>query len=166
MQSKRNSIELSIKDKNYNPGQNTTFETKTIRYSDLENTFKTHNFSVIKWRNNYRSSDNFISASGFIVDIDDGLTMTDAEATLNKHNLNYALITSKSHTDQAHRFHILLPFERLVFTEENYRAVAEQIKKDLFPSLDTNTMDLARYIFGSKANAMFSSNFSLTPALS
>ena len=154
-------IELSIKDKNYNGDQNATFnEVKTVRYSELETIFKSHNYSPIQWRGNYRDSDNFISATGFVVDIDDGKTIQEAESLLNQHNLNYALITSKSHSDTLHKFHVLIPFNRKVFTIENYKAAANRIKEELFPALDTNTLDAARFMYGSNISSIYSSSFS------
>jgi hypothetical protein len=157
----KGSTELSVKDKNYNGTQNVNFkEVKAVRYSDLENTFKTCNYSAIQWKGNYRNEDNFISASGFIVDIDNGMTIQDAESLLNKHNLNYALITSKSHSDVLHKFHVLLPFSRKVYTIENYKAVANRIKDELFPALDPNTMDAARFMYGSNITSIYSDSFS------
>jgi len=154
-------IELSIKDKNYNGDQNANFkEVKTVRYSELETIFKSHNYSPIQWRGNYRDSDKFISATGFVVDIDDSKTIQEAESLLNQHKLNYALITSKSHSDDLHKFHILLPFNRKVYTTENYKAAAERIKQELFPDLDTNTLDAARFMYGSKDDSVYSSKFS------
>ena len=157
---RKDTIELSIKDKNYNGNQNTNFkEVKAVRYLDLESTFKTCNYSSIQWKSNYRNEDNFISATGFIVDIDDGMTIQEAESLLNQHNLNYALITSKSHSDTLHKFHVLIPFNRKVFTIENYKAAANRIKEELFPALDSNTMDAARFMYGSNISSIYSSSF-------
>jgi|APTNR8051073442_1049403.scaffolds.fasta_scaffold00406_27 hypothetical protein len=154
------SIELSIKDKNYNPDQNVNFtEVKVVRYSELEQTFKTCNYSPIKWKGNYRAAVNFISATGFVVDIDNGTTLDEAELFLNQQNIKYALITSKSHSDTLHKFHILLPFGRKVYTRENYKAIANRIKDELFPTLDINTLDAARYIFGSPDTSIYRSSF-------
>ena len=114
---RKDSIELSIKEKNINGDQNAKFkEVKAVKYSDLENTFKLHNYSPIQWKGNYRNEDNFISATGFVIDIDDGMTIQQAEAVLTKHNLNFALVTSKSHDSALHKFHVLLPFSRKVYT--------------------------------------------------
>lgn len=157
---RKDSIELSIKSKNLNADQNNAFsEVKAIRYADLENTLKSTNFSAIQWRGNIRKTENFISATGFVIDIDNGMIIDEALAVLNQNRLNYALVTSKSHSDTLHKFHILLPFNRKIFTKENYKAAAERIKDELFPSLDTNTLDAARYIFGSPESAIYYSNF-------
>jgi len=161
MQTNRNDkIELSLKDKNYNPEQNVNFkEVKLVHITNLENTLKTCNYSFIQWKGNARHGDNFLSATGFVVDIDKGTTIQQAEDILKAKNINYALITSKRHTDEANRFHLLIPFSRKVYTKENYKAIGNQIREELFPTLDPNTLDDARYIFGSKDDAFYSSCF-------
>jgi hypothetical protein len=158
---RKDSIELSLKDKNYNPTQNVSFkEVKIVKYDDLENTFRTCNYSPIQWKGNYRNEDNFISATGFVIDIDSGVTIQEAETVLTQHNLNYALVTSKSHSEALHKFHVLLPFNRKVYTIENYKTAANRIKEELFPALDTNTMDAARFMYGSKITSIYSCCFS------
>ena len=82
---RKGSIELSIKDINFSGEQNSQFrEVKAVIYSDLENTFKNSNYSPIQWKGNNRHQDNFISASGFVIDIDNGMTIQEAEAVLTK----------------------------------------------------------------------------------
>jgi hypothetical protein len=157
---KRNSIELSLKDKNYDGNKNYLFtEVNEVQYSSLENTFKNYNYSPIIWKNNSRSADNFICANGRMVDIDTGTTIQQAETLLKEHNLNYALITSRNHSDELNKFHILLPFSRKIYTVENYKAVANRIKEELFPALDTQTLDGARFMFGSNDSSIYSSSF-------
>ncbi|MHC1737753.1 MAG: DUF5906 domain-containing protein [Ignavibacteriaceae bacterium] len=157
---RKDSIDLSLKDKNIKGELNANFkEIKAVNYTDLENTLKTCNYSTIQWKENNRKEDNFISASGFVIDIDDGMTIEEAKNVLTTHNLNYALITSKSHSDGLHKFHILLPFSRKIYTVENYKAVVERIKLELFPALDSSTMDAARFMYGSPDSATFLDHF-------
>src|SRR5690349_21460027 len=115
-------IRLSTKDKNYEPAQNTQFTVGTFKPTELENVFKTTNYSPIQWSNGTRAQDNFIAAAGFMVDIDDkqNITIDEALRRLKEHNLNYALVTSKSHTPQVNRFHVFLPFDRFVRTRADY----------------------------------------------
>lgn len=157
---RKDRIKLSIKDKTYDGQLNKYFtESKEILYTSLEETFKSHNYSPIEWKNNERDEKNFISATGFVVDIDNGLTIQQAETILKNHSLNYALITSRSHSDQLHKFHILLPFNRRLHTLENYKTVIQRIKTELFPAVDTNTFDGARFMFGSNDDSIYSSSF-------
>ena len=46
------------------------------------------------------------------------------------------------------------------FWVKNYKTIAERIKAELFPALDTNTMDAARFMYGSPVAAAYSDNFS------
>lgn len=154
-------IELSLKTKDFSPEKNSTFQAvKQIHFANLEKTLKENNYSFIQWKNNIRKNDNFMSATGFVVDIDEGLTIEQAKEKLNFRNINYALITSKRHAENAHRFHILIPFNRKVFTIENYKKTIEKIQTEIFPQLDPNTCDAARFIFGSNTNAIYYDCFS------
>ena len=155
----RKPIVLSVKDKNLDPAQNTRFSTASFDTSQLKDVFTNKNYSAICWRGS-RTNSNFDFATGFIPDFDHNLTIQDAEARLKRANLNYALITSKSHTASAHRFHIFLPFKRLIRTAQDYQRVVNEIKTTAFPELDPAAMDAARYLFGSPSNAIYSDNWS------
>ena len=157
----RKPIVLSVKDKNLDPAQNTQFLTASFATSQLKDVFTSKNYSAISWRGS-RTNSNFDFATGFIPDFDHNLTIQDAEARLKKVNLNYALITSKSHTASAHRFHIFLPFKRIIRTTQDYQRVVNEIKTSAFPELDPAAMDPARYLFGSPTNATYSDNWNGT----
>lgn len=64
----------------------------TIRTSSLEHVFKTNNYIPIVSFNNYRDSDNFIRATGFCVDNDEGTPIAEAKKKLNDLKLNFALV--------------------------------------------------------------------------
>ncbi|MCU7490531.1 MAG: hypothetical protein HF312_02610 [Ignavibacteria bacterium] len=157
---RKDSIELSVKEKTYDTWDNIHFKSEVTPYSDLEKTFKSKNFSPIIW-NGTRAQGNYSYATAFVVDIDKhGWTIEKAEQILKDHNLNYALITSKRHTDEAHRFHILLPFSRPVFTLKNYEEITARIYKDLFPKSDDQVLGGERFIFGSREDSYYSAHFS------
>jgi hypothetical protein len=151
----RKPIVLSVKDKNLDPAQNTQFLTASFDVTDLKDVFLNKNYSAISWRGS-RSKEHFDFATGFIPDFDKGSTIQDAETCLKNAKLNYALITSKSHKPAAHRFHTLIPFTRKIYTVENYEKVTEDIRKNLFPTLDPAVMDAADFLFGSPASAFYS----------
>lgn len=155
----RKPIVLSVKDKNLDPAQNTQFLTASFDVADLKDVFTNKNYSAIRWRGS-RTNSNFDYATGFIPDFDHNLTIQDAEARLKRANLNYALITSKSHTTSDHRFHIFIPFKRVVRTKQDYRRIVREIRDKHFPELDRAAMDAARYLFGSPLNATYSDNWS------
>jgi len=84
---KLNYITLSLADKNINGDQNKWFKSENVLFADLENTLKSHNYSTITWTDGNRKSDNFHFATGFVVDIDNGLTIQEAENRLKEKNL-------------------------------------------------------------------------------
>ncbi len=150
-----NYITLSLTEKNQNADQNKWFTTESISYSDLEKTLKSHNYSTITWIDGNRKSDNFHFATGFVVDIDNGLTIQEAENRLNKVNLSYWLIPSKSHSSALHKFHIIIPFNKRVYSRDAYLRTAREITEDLFPECDASVKDAARFMFGSPEDKDF-----------
>jgi len=155
----RKDIILSVKEKDYDEAQNTKFSISSVRTSDLKKLFIEKNYSPIIWQGS-RLKANFLYASGFVIDIDTGLTIQKAKTILKKQNLNYALVSSKSHTAAAHRFHLLIPFSRKIYTIKNFESVVGIIKAKLFPDCDPAVLDGARFIYGSPDNAEFSDNWS------
>ncbi|MCD6162876.1 MAG: hypothetical protein J7K40_10740 [candidate division Zixibacteria bacterium] len=153
------SIELSLAPKEYDASKSVKFNSKEIQFGDFEPTLKKHNYSLIKWKDGNRDGTKFLYSNGFIIDVDEGLKISDAEASLKSHNLNYFLITSKSHTTHKHKFHILVFFNHRVYSKKTYASIGEHIVKILIPESDPSVSDKARFIFGSPDNAIVSSNF-------
>lgn len=153
------SIELSLAPKDYNASNSVNFKSREIRFKDLEQTLKRNNYSLIKWKDGIRDGINFQYSNGFIIDVDEGITISDAEAKLNSQNLNYFLISSKSHTSQKHKFHILILFNYRVYSKKTYAYIGEYLTKDIFNGSDPSVSDRARFIFGSPDNAKVSACF-------
>ena len=107
---------LSEKEKTYEGHDNEYLNRREVPVSELKTLFTTRNFSGIIFREGAkRLSENFEFATGMLVDHDDGsLKVDDAVAILRELNLNYALVTSRKHNSQNHRFHIFIPFTRPV----------------------------------------------------
>ena len=149
---------LSVKDKDLDPSKNTKFSTSFYDVSSLKDVFINHSYSPICWKNT-RLQENFLSATGFVIDIDTGLSIREAETILTTANLNYALITSQSHTPASPRFHILIPFKRTVYTVQDYRRVVQDVKNRLFPACDPQVLEPARYMNCSPIAAEYSDNW-------
>lgn len=147
------SIELSLAPKNTDPSHNTEFKAEYVKINDLGRILRSNNYSPIIWKDGQRNSNNFNHATGFVIDIDKGLTINDAETRLKKRNLNYTIIPSKRHTPENHRFHIMLRFNYPVYTAATYKKITEHIAAKLFPEIDESTLDTARFLFGSPDNA-------------
>jgi len=150
---------LSLATKNLVAALNITFKSESIPLADLESTFKNNNYSTIQWKNGIRNKNNFISASGFVVDQDKGFTIEEAEKLLQDEGINYALITSRNHSAENHRFHIILPFNRKVLSLKNYESIANSIVSSLFTSSDPSVCDGGRFLFGSPEDAIYKSWF-------
>jgi hypothetical protein len=150
-------IELSLGPLNYNEKENVNFTVTSVKAFLLSEVFTSNNYSPIIWAHNYRNQSNFQSAKGFCLDIDKDLTIKDAESILQKENLNYALITTKSHTVENNRFRIFIPFSHKVHTLSNYQAAAHKVDELFGSKCDPNVFDGARFLFGSPKNAYYSS---------
>lgn len=150
---------LSLGPKNYDGSLNTIFRVELVPIANLEETLKTNNYSTLIWRNGFRNKDNFSSASAFVVDQDEGFTIEEAEKLLQDEGINYALITSRNHTEENHRFHIILPFNRKVLSLKNYETIANNIVNTLFPTSDPSVCDGGRFLFHSPDDAIYKSWF-------
>ena len=150
----RDTIELSLGRVNLN-GDETLYTPSVQNTADLQRLFTSHNYSPIVWDKQYRAEINFLRASGFCADQDHGLTLEQALAKLKGLNLNYALITTKSHTPAAHRFRILIPFNRRVLSLTDYTRIVNKLTTDHFPTNDPMVKDGARQLFASPKDAHY-----------
>ncbi len=164
-------LQISIAPATQDASLATKFKSENVKVNNLEEILKSHNYSLINWKtddstdiyNRYRKSENFESASGYIVDIDDGLTIDDAKDKLDSLGLNYVMITSKSHQvvkkdkPAIDRFHIIVPFNKPLKSKEKYQAVFGYFAA-IFPSIDSSTRDLARFYFASPNDSICVSN--------
>ena len=147
-------IELSLGAINYD-GNETNYIPSVQNTCSLEQALKSHNYSPIHWHKNYRSSGNFWFATGFCVDNDHDTTIEEAKAKLKTENLNYALVTTRSHNINADRFRVFIPFKRRILCLEEYLAVADAIITRLFPASDPKVKDGGRQLFASPASAYY-----------
>jgi hypothetical protein len=144
----RTTYKISVRDKDYSPANNTSFNIKEINKSNLRDTVKEKNYSLITWKDNTRKAENFQYAVGCVIDIDNGLTVEKAQERLKKKGLNHFIVTSKRHTKEANRFHILVFFNYPVYCSSTYEKVIQDVTK-IFPEADQAVLDPARFIFGS-----------------
>lgn len=67
--------------------------------------------------------DEDVKYSKFIfIDIDNGMTIQEAQANLDSKELSYILYTSISHKEKHHKFHILVPTLQKIDSKEDYKA--------------------------------------------
>lgn len=101
-----------------------------------------------------RHADNFISTDLLVYDIDKGLSIPQAEAIVKAANLACLCLPSPSHTEEAHRFRIILPLAYSISSSEVYESTWKT-GAALFGAVDPQCSDTARYYFGSTTDDGF-----------
>lgn len=167
-------ISISIKEKDYDGSHNKYFKSLIVLRDDLEDFFKTFNYSLITWtidnekkneeHNRGRENKTFESASGLVIDIDENLSIRDAQFILDEKEYNYVIITSRNHQKDTmkkghfspaqDRYHIVLFFNKEITDPEQYSSAYSFISK-LFPEVDESCKSLDRFIFGSPEDAEY-----------
>lgn len=96
----------------------------------------------------YRHADNFVSCDLLVYDIDEGLKIDDAKAVVEARGLACLCLPSPSHTEQLHKFRLIIPLSRTIYSTEAYEATWLS-GADLFGVVDPSCKDLARFYNGS-----------------
>ena len=171
-------IKISIKQKDYDGSHNKYFKSLIVERNDLEDFFKTFNYSLITWtkdekrkneeHNRGREKATFESASGLVIDIDENLSIKEAQYILEEKEYNYVIITSRNNQKDTKkkekfspaqdRYHIVLFFNRDVTDPDEYSSAYSFISK-LFPEVDESCKSLDRFLFGSPEDAEYYSCF-------
>jgi hypothetical protein len=152
-------LTISVKDKTYEGNDNINFKSKTVIMSSLPEIAKNHNYSLIKWNDDIRKAENFKSASGYIIDIDDGMTIEKAQKVLTKNNISAVLVTTRNHTEEAHRFRVIVPTDRIFKSLDDYSNKLITFVKKYFPQNDPAVLDGGRFFFGSPSDAVVFENY-------
>jgi len=167
-------IKLSIKQKDYEGSHNKYFKSQIVDRNDLEDFFKSNNYSLITWKidnkkkdkeyNRGREDATFESASGLVIDIDENLSIKEAKYILEKKEYNYVIITSRNHQKDAmkkgkfspaqDRYHIVLFFNCDVTDPDEYSSAYSFITR-LFPEVDESCKSRDRFLFGSPEDAEY-----------
>lgn len=111
--------------------------------------------------NGHRHADNFVSCDFLVYDIDEGLTIDDADNILSQHNYCYVILPSPSHTKENNRFRVILPLAHTIRDFETYDSTWFA-GAEILGVVDEQCKDKARYYFGSRDNdgfADFSKDF-------
>lgn len=152
-------IKTSLHEKDYDADHNKFLESKTVQVKDLLELVKSKNYSLITWINGRRKEKYFECATGFTIDVDEVLSLEEARECLDDKGYNYIIATSKSHSQQKDKYHILLFFSNPVYSVKAYKAINQKIHTTLFPESDHQVLDAARFIFGSPNDAIVEYNF-------
>lgn len=122
--------------------------------NDLVSLVTAHAWSPFVFANNKRLASNFLSCDLLVYDIDDSLTIDEAEVIVAREKLCCLCLPSTSHTPENQRFRIILPLARTITNAEVY---AETWRKgaDLFGVVDEQTKDMGRFYFGCRSDDGF-----------
>lgn len=101
-----------------------------------------------------RHNDNFVSTDFMSLDIDSGLRIEDAEKRVQSLGLACLCLPSPSHTPEAHRFRLVFPLAKTIFSQEDFETTWDFLQKQ-FPELDTQCSDAARWYAPSKMDDGF-----------
>lgn len=157
-------LSLSVKAFTLDGNKNTVFERIEIPLKNVKDVLTSSNYSTIHW-DGKRLGDHFIHANAIMVDLDHNATIDDAVAKLDELNLSYILITSKSHSAEEHRFHLILPVDKPIVDGGQYKAFVEAFCSKHFPNYDKKVRDAGRFLYGSPSDAEFRCVWDRNPIL-
>lgn len=96
-----------------------------------------------------RHADNFVSTDLLVYDIDEGLTIDEAETIVKKKGFACLVLPSPSHTESCHRFRIIIPLAYTITSVDTFENTWK-IGAEIFGNtVDNQCRDVARYFFGS-----------------
>jgi len=101
-----------------------------------------------------RHNDNFVSTDFMSLDIDSGLRIEDAEKRVQSLGLACLCLPSPSHTQELHKFRLIFPLAKTIFTPEDFDATWDFLQNQ-FPELDAQCSDYARWYAPSKMDDGF-----------
>ena len=101
-----------------------------------------------------RHNDNFVSADFMSLDIDTGLRIEEAEKRVQSLGLACLCLPSPSFTPEFHKFRLIFPLAKTIFTQEDFDATWDWMQEQ-FPELDAQCSDYARWYAPSKMEAGF-----------
>lgn len=101
-----------------------------------------------------RLDENFISTDFMALDIDDGMTIGEAELRVQSLSLACLCLPSPSHTEVANKFRLVFPLAKTIFRQEDFEATWDWLAEK-FPELDRSCSDSCRWYAASKLGAGF-----------
>lgn len=97
----------------------------------------------------HRNQHNFKSTDFMVLDIDDGMTIQQAEKVVHKLDKACLCIPSTSHTDTDHRFRLIFPLSRSINNKPEFEETMLKLT-ELFPADPSCVGDTARFFFGGR----------------
>ena len=101
----------------------------------------------------YRREADFLRTDVIAFDIDDGMTIEEAEIVVDKLELAALCMPSTSHSDKHHKFRLVFPLSRTIIDMDEYKETYMKLA-EYFP-VDPQCKDGCRFYFGSTDNDGF-----------
>jgi hypothetical protein len=96
-----------------------------------------------------RLDENFVSADFMGIDVDNGLTIAQAEERVQKLGLACLCLPTPSHSDEHHKFRLVFPLAKTILNHQDFDATWDWLF-ERFPELDEKCSDLCRWFAPSK----------------
>ena len=96
-----------------------------------------------------RLDENFVSADFMGIDVDNGLTIAQAEERVQKLGLACLCLPSPSHTEEHNKFRLVFPLAKTILNHQDFDATWDWLLEK-FPELDKQCSDEARWYAPSK----------------
>jgi hypothetical protein len=94
-----------------------------------------------------RLQEDFLSTDFLVLDIDEGLTILEAENRVEEAGVTCLCVPSTSHTPKAHRFRLIFPLSKTITNLDEFQASMKNLVES-FPESDPQCVtDSARYYF-------------------
>lgn len=102
----------------------------------------------------YRKQENFVSTDLAVLDIDEGMTIEEAEDIVKSLDITCLCLPTTSHTKEHHKFRLIFPLLKTIKCKEVFAATMQKIG-EYFPYDPACLTDVARFYFGSTMNDGF-----------
>tara|TARA_R110000851_G_scaffold29641_3_gene81435 strand:+ start:2130 stop:2981 length:852 start_codon:yes stop_codon:yes gene_type:complete len=97
----------------------------------------------------FRNQNNFKSTDFMVLDIDDGMTINEAESTVHKLDIACLCLPSTSHTEELHKFRLIFPLSRAVTNKPDFEETMRKLAEH-FPADPACLGDSGRFFFGGR----------------
>lgn len=97
--------------------------------------------------NGYRRDENFVSTDLLVFDIDDEMTIEEAEEVIQELKVTCLCLPTTSHTEDHHKFRLIFPLAKTITDPDIFKATYHKYAQ-YFP-VDPACKDTARFYFGS-----------------
>lgn len=103
--------------------------------------------------NGDRTIANFVSTDFIALDVDDGMTVQEAEAEIKSKNLTAFIFVSTSHTKEHHKFRVIFPLVYSINNVDDYKHTWKKLF-EIFPKSDKICKDPSRFYFACKEDEL------------